>query len=82
MALQGERKQEKVTDPVPWKAASAVPAEIEVGKQGFVNPNSRDGHRPTIKGKAWSGLRTRKGGSAAVGDKGAGLLGKTAMTKR
>ena len=41
MALQGERKQEKVTDPVPWKAASAVPAEIEVGKQGFVNRNSR-----------------------------------------
>ena len=48
------------------------PAEIEVGKQGFVNPNSRDGHRPTIKGKTWSGLRTRKGGSPAVGDEGAG----------
>jgi len=72
MPLQGGRKQEKVTDPVPWKAASAVPAEIEVGKQGFVNPNSRDGHRPTIKGKAWSGPRTQKGGSPAGGDGSAG----------
>ena len=72
MALQGERKQEKVTDPVPWKAASAVPAEIEVGKQGFVNPNSRDGHRPTIKGKAWSGPHTQKGGSPTDGDGSAG----------
>ena len=61
-----------MTDPVPWKAASAVPAEIEVGKQGFVNPNSRDGHRPTIKGKAWSGPRTQKGGSPAGGDGSAG----------
>ena len=68
MALQGGQKQEKVTDLVAWKAASAVPAEIEVGKQGFVNPNSRDGHRPTIKGKAWSGPHTRKGGSPAGGD--------------
>ena len=44
---------------------------MEVGKQGFVNPKNRNGHRPMIKGKAWSGLHTRKGGSAAVGDEGA-----------
>ena len=72
MALQGGQKQEKVTDLVAWKAASAVPAEIEVGKQGFVNHNSRDGHRPTIKGKAWSGPHTQKGGSLADGDGSAG----------
>ena len=82
MALQGERKQEKVTDPVPWKAASAVPAEIEVGKQGFVNRNSRDGHRPTIKGKAWSGPHTRKADLPPAATDRLDLLGKTAMTKR
>lgn len=61
---------------MPWKAASAVPAEIEVRKQGFVNPNNRDGHRPTIKGKAWSGPRTRKGGSPTGGDRSAGSAGQ------
>ena len=57
---------------VASRREATEPARIEVGIQGFVNPNSRDGHRPMIKGKAWSGLRTRKGGSAAVGDEGAG----------
>ena len=54
---------------VASRREATEPAEIEVGIQGFVNPNSRDGHRPMIKGKAWSGLRTRKGRS---GDEGAG----------
>jgi len=57
---------------VASRSEPTEPAEIEVGMQGFVNPNSRDGHRPMIKGKVWSGLRTRKGGSADVGDEGAG----------
>jgi len=57
---------------VASRREATEPAEIEVGIQGFVNPNSRDGHRPKIKGKVWSGLRTRKGGSGTVGDEGAG----------
>ena len=53
---------------VASRSEPTEPAEIEVGMQGFVNPNSRDGHRPMIKGKEWSGPRTRKGGSPAGGD--------------